>query len=95
MAVEGSLLDIGELLIKSGAFVDLVSRAGYSLLHHAILRGHIDGAKFLLAHGANAKQITGENQTPLQLAIAHSVTVFSYLLPSLPTLAVYSLQSWW
>lgn len=65
-----------EEAIASGELIDATIQ-GYSGLHLAILRGHIDAALLLISKGANPNLVVGDDgdETPLQLcALSNSLS---------------------
>ena len=68
LALEMGEMEFAKMLVERGA--DVNTRAsGLALLHTAVLRANKAVVPFLLQHGANVEQRTGDGLTPLQLAV--------------------------
>ena len=65
--VRGELVDI-DVLIASGALVNVKGDLGNTPLHYAASRGSAEVVQRLLQHGADARSVDEFGQTPLQIA---------------------------
>ena len=68
-AVQGAHLDKALFLLDNGADVNAVDARGFTALHRAAEKGHIELVKALLERGAAVSPRAGEH-TPLSLAHA-------------------------
>lgn len=72
LSIELNMIAISEMLILSGANINVKNEEGLSLLHSMIINGNIEAAKFLLKHGINiADKCPLTNQSYLQYAIRY------------------------
>ncbi|KAK6904577.1 hypothetical protein I203_105393 [Kwoniella mangroviensis CBS 8507] len=65
---ENEVPKVESLLKQDKSLVHLRDEFGYTPLHLAADRGHIEMTKLLLRHGADKEAEDGDSQTPLQLA---------------------------
>ena len=73
LAMSSQLHLVAELLLKSGANVNVTDADGNTLLHLALLDANSDASLFLLNHGADVNLRTKDNETCLELAIKKSL----------------------
>lgn len=78
-AVESHASDRFSFLIEHGADVKACDRRGFSALHRAAERGHLEMARMLLDHGASPS-LDAEGHTPRSLAEARGETSVVALL---------------
>lgn len=65
-SIEGNLPLVKDLVLNNKAQIDHV---GWTPLHYASSRGHLDVAQFLLANGAIVDSMSPGNTTPLMMAV--------------------------
>jgi ankyrin repeat protein len=65
-SIQGNLPLVQTLVLKNKAMVDHI---GWTPLHYACTRGHIDVAQFLIANGATVDAMSLGNTTPLMMAV--------------------------
>jgi ankyrin repeat protein len=67
-AIDGDIIKINKAL-KSGANINFTHRDwGWTALHHASAKGHLEIVKRLLEYGADINCITSDGQTPLSIS---------------------------
>jgi ankyrin repeat protein len=65
-SIEGNLPLVKVLVIKNKALLDHI---GWTPLHYACAKGHLDVAQFLIANGAIVDSMSLGNTTPLMMAV--------------------------
>lgn len=74
LAIGLKLMEVAELLINSGANVDVRDEEGYTLLHRAIMGRDCESAHFLLIHGADVALKSFSGDSYLQYAVRYRLT---------------------
>jgi ankyrin repeat protein len=67
-------LYLTEALLAAGASPNVVQQGGFTPLHEASLRGHVEMVGVLLQHGADAAARNADGRTPADLARDRGVT---------------------
>jgi ankyrin repeat protein len=62
-------LDVVELLIEHGAWVDAITKSKTTPLHFAAYTGNIETAELLIEKGASMNAFKSDNKTPLHFVI--------------------------
>ena len=65
-SIQGNLPLVETLVLKNKAMVDHI---GWTPLHYACAKGHLDVAQFLIANGAIVDAMSAGNTTPLMMAV--------------------------
>jgi 26S proteasome non-ATPase regulatory subunit 10 len=82
--------DVVEVLLRSGADVQIANAGGRTALHYAASKGHADIARLLVSHGANINKKDQTGCTPLhRAASAGHVEVIDYLIEEGADLEAY------
>ncbi|GGI78081.1 ankyrin repeat domain-containing protein [Legionella impletisoli] len=69
LAAEAGNLPAMKVLIEKGADPNLKDYEGYSVLHRAVLEGHVEMVQWLLQHtSVNTHDVTEDGDTPLSLS---------------------------
>jgi ankyrin repeat protein len=68
-AARRGFIQVAEVLLSRGAFVDITTRAGWTPLMFAAQAGHVAIVKLLLEHGADVNNKGRDGVTPLKLAL--------------------------
>lgn len=70
LAAEQGNSGVVKILLENGAMIDAVDTvAGYTPLHYAARQGHTDLCELLIRFGANPDALTGNQDSPMNLAI--------------------------
>lgn len=75
-------LVLARRLLELGASTNVVQHGGFTPLHEAALRGHVDLVQLLLDHGADPKAHDDSGKTPLELARDKGHTEVAELMES-------------
>lgn len=65
-SIQGNLPLVKTLVLKKKAMVDHI---GWTPLHYACTKGHLEVAQFLIANGATVDSLSLNNTTPLMMAV--------------------------
>ncbi len=76
-SINGNLPVVKGLVLQRKAQIDHV---GWTPLHYACARGHLDVAQFLIANGASIDSLSQGNTTPLMMAVQSGNEVLIKLL---------------
>lgn len=76
-SINGDLPIVKALVLQRKAQIDHI---GWTPLHYACARGHLDVASFLIAHGATIDSLSQGNTTPLMMAVQSGNEVLVKLL---------------
>jgi ankyrin repeat protein len=78
-------LALTQLLVRNGADVNARQEGGWTPLHQAANRGHVEMTNLMLAHGADPTAKSQDGRTPRDLATARShEAVIALLSPEQP-----------
>ncbi|WBA87830.1 ankyrin repeat domain-containing protein [Endozoicomonas sp. GU-1] len=80
IAVAGSHVELARLLINQGAYVDYVTKDGFTPLRYAVQAGHVELAQLLIGNGACVNQTGNKGFTPLYDAATKGYVELSRLL---------------
>ncbi|GHU22519.1 hypothetical protein FACS189472_15410 [Alphaproteobacteria bacterium] len=80
VAVENGHYDVVQLLLKSGAFVELKNRLGDTALHAAARTGNVPIAKLLVKAGADKEAKNNSGSTPLRASLKSQIGMLEFLL---------------
>ena len=70
LAARNGHIEIVKLLLKFGASIDSKDNCGMTELHYACKEGQKHVVRALLEHGSDINIMTGNNQTPIDFAVA-------------------------
>jgi len=76
-SINGDLPVVKSLVLQRKAQIDHI---GWTPLHYACARGHLDVAQFLIANGASIDSLSQGNATPLMMAVQSGNEVLIKLL---------------
>ncbi|NSX56943.1 ankyrin repeat domain-containing protein [Parasulfitobacter algicola] len=68
VAATRGLIEEMEILLKSGADINLKGEHGYSALHNGVESGSLEAVQFLINHGADILQVNDHNISSIQLS---------------------------
>lgn len=79
-AVKRNDIEIIELILKHGAYVNVAGSDGHTPLHHCVRAANKDVAKLLLAYGSDIKAKNIFKKNPIEWAEAMKKNAFAQFL---------------